>query len=230
MHVHSIFSFDGLMRIDKLIKICIKKGLRGVSITDHDTLRGSSEALRIAKDYENFLVIPGEEISTNYGDILAYFVQEEIKAADVYEVIDKIKEQDGLSIIAHPYECLDRYPVDLLSKIDGVELFNSRSLFARSLPDELNNLLKKAKEHNWILTAGSDAHLYCEIGRAYIKSDEDISELEEMRHAIEKKRIRIFGVPTPPFVKIISQLVGCFRAKRWCSLLYYIIPRKFSIR
>ena len=48
LHVHSRYSYDGILSPEEIVKIAIKKGLNGIAITDHNTIRGSQEA----KNYE----------------------------------------------------------------------------------------------------------------------------------------------------------------------------------
>ncbi len=75
LHVHSTFS-DGTMSPKELVDYAKQKGLRAISITDHDTVEGVEEALASSKE-EKIEVIPGIEIGARYGDttvhILAYF-------------------------------------------------------------------------------------------------------------------------------------------------------------
>ncbi len=63
MHVHTTAS-DGIYSPSQVIDLAIEKGLKGIAITDHDTVEGIGEAIEFAQTKEDFLMIPGIELST----------------------------------------------------------------------------------------------------------------------------------------------------------------------
>jgi predicted metal-dependent phosphoesterase TrpH len=73
LHVHSKYSDDAVGSPREIIKSLKKKGLQGMAFTDHNTVRGGIEALKIAP--KEFIVIPGIEISTADGHMLALNVK-----------------------------------------------------------------------------------------------------------------------------------------------------------
>lgn len=78
LHLHSNAS-DGALSPKSVIEKAMEIGLKGVAITDHDTVDGLPEAvLYNEKNKENFLFIPGIELNTEYGSdevhILGYFI------------------------------------------------------------------------------------------------------------------------------------------------------------
>ena len=62
-HVHTIYSkhwfwgFDSLNTPLEMIKFAIKKGLDGLAITDHNTVKGSMVGKKIAKSFKGFKII-----------------------------------------------------------------------------------------------------------------------------------------------------------------------------
>ena len=64
LHVHSNAS-DGTFTPSEIVEYAVKKGLRAVALTDHDTTDGIEEAVRAAKG-TSLEVIPGIEISTTW--------------------------------------------------------------------------------------------------------------------------------------------------------------------
>jgi len=74
------------MEYAKLVKFAIRRGLQGVAITDHNTMKG---AIKARKEIKNFLIIVGSEIRTNKGEIIGLFLEEEVKSRDLIEVIDE---------------------------------------------------------------------------------------------------------------------------------------------
>jgi len=77
MHTHSTAS-DGVYSPSKLVDYAIEKGLAGIAITDHDTIDGIEEAMEQAKNYKDFIIVPGVELSTEYNNeevhILGYMI------------------------------------------------------------------------------------------------------------------------------------------------------------
>ena len=158
LHIHSKYSYDSLLRPDTIIKVAKKKGLDGVAITDHNTIKGGVETSKINKD-DNFVVIVGSEIKTEYGDVIGLFLTEEIRSRVFVDVAEEIRDQGGLTVLAHPYRKGIVFPRDLFGHVDLIEGFNARS------PKNLNQkAMELAKGCRIPVTAGSDAHLGFEIG------------------------------------------------------------------
>lgn len=75
LHIHTNAS-DGLLSVPELLKKISEKGLRSISITDHDTIDALEEASRLAPDY-GIELIPGAELTARWKGkevhLLAYF-------------------------------------------------------------------------------------------------------------------------------------------------------------
>jgi len=104
IHVHTKFS-DGSATIEKVINKARKTNLDYVIVTDHDTL----DAMKYGFEgwYEDVLLLVGEEISPRTNHYLALGIQREIKGkywrGSIQTLIDLVKEEGGIGIIAHPY-------------------------------------------------------------------------------------------------------------------------------
>jgi len=166
LHIHTKYSLDGKEEPYKIAKFLKKAGYKGMAITDHDTIKGWKN-LKI----KDFLIIPGEEIKTEGGHILALGIKEEIKSRDKNIVIEEIHDKGGLAIIAHPF----RFMKPDVEKIDAVETINGRSF-----PSQNRKARQYALRRRLPMTAGSDAHFLWECGRAYT-----IMEAESIDDAID---------------------------------------------
>ncbi|NLN15632.1 MAG: PHP domain-containing protein [Tissierellia bacterium] len=97
LHVHTYYS-DGLLSPKEVVDEAIKRGLDGIAITDHDTVLGLDEAINYTKEFENFNVIPGIELSCIYeGDevhLLGYFI--DYKDERILEVTKKLMDHRKL--------------------------------------------------------------------------------------------------------------------------------------
>lgn len=186
LHIHTRYSECSAVKPELLLKIAKAKGLDGIAVTDHNAIKGALLAKKLNKD-KNFEVIIGSEIETNRGEMIGLYLQEEIKPGNVFDVIDKIKEQGGLIIIPHPFECGIgrkgfRFDKAVIKKIAAVECFNARTSYSRNKKaNSFADRIKKAK------TAGSDAHFSHEVGRAVTIFDRNL------RDAILKKKTKLQG-------------------------------------
>jgi len=189
LHIHSKYSYDSLLRPDTIIRISKKKGLDGVAVTDHNTIKGGIEASKVNKD-DDFVVIVGSEIKTEYGDVIGLFLTDEIRSRVFVDVVDEIRDQGGLTVLAHPFRKGIVFPRDLLGHVDLIEGFNARS------PKNLNQkAIELARDCRIPVTAGSDAHLGFEIGmgRAVTRTLTWEWEWDEVRCVLENGETRIEG-------------------------------------
>jgi len=168
-----------------VVKAARSGGLDGIAITNHDTLAGYEEVASLAP--AELTVIPGVEVTTTQGHLLALDVNEVPPQADPFSVIDHIHDQDGLAILSHPFDRLrEHYTTELeriATRVDGVEAQNSRCL----LPRFNRRAREFADQHDLAITGGSDAHFPMEIGRSTTLCD------RSLRAAIETRSTQTAG-------------------------------------
>lgn len=202
LHIHSCYSNNRFKNFPpwvastpKEILLKAKKvGLRVVSITDHDTLEGSKKALKYAEELK-IIVIPGCEITSKDGHILAYGIKEEIpKGLSAEKTIDIIHKQQGVAVLAHPFR--SRFNIERRKKtkeifklsFDGFEVANA------SVSVEENKKIKEAiktKEKNFLIeTGGSDSHVLEFIGWGRTIFERDVSTSEEAIFALKRGEIK----------------------------------------
>jgi predicted metal-dependent phosphoesterase TrpH len=188
LHIHSNQSGDSLSKPEEIISWAKRAGLKGIAVVDHGTITGGEATSRLNKE-EDFIVITGAEIKTDKGEILGYFLYDEINSRDFFEVIDEMREQDALISVPHPFDTLRlnrvKAPEEIASQIDAVEVYNSRCL----LDSSNKKALTFSEEHNLGVTAGSDAHHLDEIGSAgvLIKGDRIREEIAENKNYFGRK-------------------------------------------
>lgn len=188
LHVHTCYSRDAPTTLREAVAWAKRRGLDGIAVTDHETVAG---AVRLAGN-RGILVIPGVEVSSSGGHILALNVTEPVPAKLApSETIRRIQEAGGIAVAAHPaavYRTLGRLEAGRWFKrgsplkLDAVEVVNSAS-FPFSLSTYLNRRL--AARLNLPETAGSDSHIPETIGMAYTLIDAD-PEAEEVIEAIRR--------------------------------------------
>ena len=180
LHIHSQYSYDSVLKPEKILKIAKKRNLDGLAVTDHNTIQGGIKTFSLNKD-PDFEVIIGSEIKTEYGDIIGIFLNEEIRSKSFEIVIEEIKDQGGFTILAHPYRQLEN-PEIIASKVDLIEIFNARS---RKKWNE--NAYKLSKLVKKPVTAGSDSHTHFEIAKGTITSENGFN-------GILKKKVKVEGM------------------------------------
>jgi predicted metal-dependent phosphoesterase TrpH len=180
-HSHTSFSKDSQTSPERIIAAARRRGLDRLVITDHNSIGGAQVAQRLAPD----LVIVGEEIETQAGEILASFVTEEIpRGLPVKEVIRRLRQQGAFISVSHPFDhsrsgflLIDLN--DIAPLVDAIEVFNARCVFART-----NQLAQEyARAHHLAGTAGSDGHIAWEVGRTYLQVP-PFNSAEELRQVI----------------------------------------------
>ncbi len=164
--------------------------LNVIAITDHDSLAGLREAAALAPRY-GLEVIPGCEVSTAEGHLLALFIDRPIQAGLSYlETILQVKAQGGLCVAPHPtargtssvtFEVLHetlRQPA-AQGVLVGVEAFNAGLVYTRS-----NTAVAQRCQELPISQVGdSDAHILKMIGHG--ASEFPGRSAADLRHALE---------------------------------------------
>lgn len=191
LHVHTCYSSDGITTPREVVAYSKRRGLDGVAITDHDTVDGALKLL----GKTSLVVIPGIEITTSVGHILALNVKKSIPSnLSPAETIQSIHEVGGIAVAAHPVTLIKSFrSIDDTLNFDAIEVINSVS-FPFSLSTHLSRKLALSLKLPQV--AGSDAHYGPEIGFAYTFIDAD-PEVDEIIQAIENGATIPFGTAIP---------------------------------
>lgn len=138
LHLHSTQS-DGRLRPSDVVHIAHQRGLRAISLTDHDTISGISEATD-AGEALGVEVVPGIELSASLDDkdihILGYFIDHESSALrSKLEIFRNSREDRARKMVAG----LQNQGVDI--SFDEVEQEAQGGAYGR--PHIANVLLRK---------------------------------------------------------------------------------------
>jgi predicted metal-dependent phosphoesterase TrpH len=192
LHCHSRFSADGVAEPEDMIKVAREKGLSGFAITDHNTCACveyfqqhglmNKEGLPV----DGLLIIPGQEITTAEGHLLALGVTlPDLKGIPAIEAVQLIHQGGGIAIPPHPYDFFRagiREPVlDTLS-IDALEVFNA----ATTLKRYNKHAFEYAQRRGLPMTAASDAHDSEALGTAYSILEAEEFSVKGVLNAIRK--------------------------------------------
>ena len=199
MHVHTWYS-DSRASVEEVLEAARQKGLDGVAITDHDTLYG---AYRAAEKKGKLIVIPGEEVMTNQGEILSLGIKKTIpKDLSVVEAIERTHLQRGLVIVPHPtIPLFGRFRErDLKNlQIDGLEVLSA----VTPIPGYfLKKNLELARRLGVSITVGSDSHSSETVGDAYTIVNSESRDLRDILRAIRLGHTSVGGHASKSAFKI----------------------------
>ena len=194
LHIHTTYS-DGMGTVPAVLESASRTDLNLIAITDHDEIRGALEARDLAPRY-GLTVVPGTEVTTAEGHLLALFVEQRIPQGEpLIDTVLRVGDLGGICIAPHPmalwvpslsdrsiYRAL-AHPVASKTLV-GVEVYNAGLPY---LPNNgraaaLGNITGLAK------VANSDSHLLWTIGLS--STEFPGGSAQHLRQAIEQRLTR----------------------------------------
>jgi predicted metal-dependent phosphoesterase TrpH len=218
LHAHSSASYDCRDPVDLLLEQAEAVGLDALAVTDHDEIDASLSAAASAREY-GLVGIPGMEVSSAAGHVLALGVEELVPAGLTFDdTVERIRDLGGIAVLPHPFQS-SRHGVaphvshDQLRRADAMEVYNSRLLTGRA-----NRQAERFAETQGVpMTAGSDAHIAEMVGQAITEVDAYHRSAEAILDAIRTGRTTVIGKRTP-WVISVQQFGGGVR-RRIASML-----------
>jgi len=173
LHLHTIYSYDGTASVPSVLERAKLVGLDVIAVTDHDEIRGTLVAMELASRFE-IEVIPGSEITTSEGDLLALNVTKRIKRGlSLLETVLAVKEMGGFCIAPHPmagglgmkslsWGSISKlvHNLETIRTLIGIETYNATTLDREG--NHYANVL--ANRYQVSKVGSSDAHILDAIG------------------------------------------------------------------
>ena len=173
LHLHTIYSYDGTASLAAVLSRAKQLGLDVIAITDHDVIAGALKAMEIAPNY-GVEVIPGIEITTADGDLLAFFVTEKVDPGlSLVETVLRVRALGGVCVAPHPMaggmgmKSLSARTIlkalrdpAVAETLIGIETYNGTAI--DRISNHYANIL--ASQINIAKTGSSDAHIIDTIG------------------------------------------------------------------
>jgi predicted metal-dependent phosphoesterase TrpH len=247
LHLHTAHS-DGMASVAELLDYVQEHtDLDVIAVTDHDSLRGAMDAReKWARGSYRFEVVPGMEVTTVEGHLLALFIEEPVPCLRaVEETVAAVHRLGGLCVVPHPFTWLTRgmglthIRRVLSSKTDGVG-FDGIEVTNGTPAGRIGAAKAKvlnSREFSLAEVGGSDAHFLACIGAGYTEFEGRTAA--ELRQAIVSRVTRGISVQHPSlrqigYGQVVRQtyrgIMSTPRALGWGPTAASFVRRMFAVR
>jgi len=191
LHVHSRHSPDSTLPVEAIAAAVLNAGLQGFALTDHNTVAGHRELAACQGKFPHLVLVPGVEVSTAEGHLLAYGVSEAPPVRrPVDETIDWVREQGGVPVLAHPFRFSHGVGRSVAERaaVPAIETVNGHNS-----PGANRKAAAVAFRRGVGRTGGSDGHVVADLGRAYTEFPTGTVYAADALRALKEGRVTSSG-------------------------------------
>jgi predicted metal-dependent phosphoesterase TrpH len=197
LHTHSVRSDDGRAKVENYCQWIRKKDLPidGFVLTEHRQYDADSD-YRDLEDQYGLVILKASEVETDYGHVLVFGVNDDIRAAfdfaridnPLVDVLDAARRCAAVAAPCHP----GRKNVGLFAHyeskgpVEGVELVEVCNGGSRPGEDELS--AEAAARYGYRGYGGSDSHIVSRIGYCATEFEDRIETMEDLVTALQGGR------------------------------------------
>jgi predicted metal-dependent phosphoesterase TrpH len=206
LHTHSIASDDGRAKVENYCQWIARKSLPldGFVLTEHRQFDEASD-YRSLEDQFGILILKASEVETEYGHVLVFGVNEDLRAAFDFSRIDNplatvLEESKRCGAVAVP--CHPGRPKvglcahwEILGPVEGVQIVET--LNGGSREGENEQALRYASKYGWNCIGGSDSHIVSHIGRYATRFEDKLENIDDLVAALESGRFDAIRPETP---------------------------------
>lgn len=193
LHSHSIASDDGRAKVENYCQWIQRKALPldGFVLTEHRQFDDASD-YRVLEDRFGLLILKASEVETEYGHVLVFGVNDDLRAAFDFARIDNpladvlaAAERCGaVAVPCHPGRpkvglCAHWETRGAVPGVHTVETLNGGSR-----DGENEEALAYADKNGWNRIGGSDSHIVSHIGRCATRFDDPIGSIDDLVRAL----------------------------------------------
>ncbi len=190
LHIHTNYSIDGQAEPREVVRVAEQAGLFAIAVVDHNNVTGALETVKAARG-RDLLVVPGIEVTSLNGHILALGVTEPLPAGlSADETIRHIHDHGGVAVAAHPgrfYNGLSEHDIQS-SNFEAVEVANAHSSHRQN-----ERAFELAKRLGLAMVGGSDAHWLEDIGTCRTVFPTAPADMDGVLDAIRRRETRAEG-------------------------------------
>jgi len=197
LHTHSIASDDGRAKVENYCQWIQRKSLPldGFVLTEHRQFDDASD-YRSLEDQFGLLIMKASEVETEYGHVLVFGVNDDLRAAFDFGRIDNslatvLRESKRCGAVAVP--CHPGRPKvglcahwEVLGPVEGVHTIEALNGGSREGENEL--ALEYANKYGWNCIGGSDSHIVSHIGRYATSFEHELENIDDLVAALESGR------------------------------------------
>lgn len=200
LHVHSGYSPDSRLTLEEIVGRLAYGGLKGFALTDHNSVRGHAALAELQSRHPGYLFLPGVEVSTEEGHLLAYGVQGSPPPhRPLRETIEWVTAHSGEAVLAHPFRRAHGVGRKIAESvaISAIETRNGHN-------SELANLRAEdvAARRNLGATGGSDVHELRDLGRGYTEFDPAVATVDDLLESLRRHATSAQGKSMPFFGRV----------------------------
>jgi len=206
LHTHSIASDDGRAKVENYCQWIARQKLplAGFVLTEHRQFDDRSD-YRALEDRFGLLILKASEVETEYGHVLVFGVNDDLRAAFDFARVDNrladvlahAKRCGAIAAPCHP----GRPKVGLCAHwetrgpVAGVELVETLNGGSREGENEVAE--RAAALHGWRRIGGSDSHIVSHVGRCATRFDDAFEDMDGLLAALASGRFDAVR-PHPP--------------------------------
>lgn len=205
LHNHSVRSDDGKARVENYCQWIRRRGLPldGFVLTEHRQFDAESD-YRPLEDAFGLLILKASEVETDYGHVLVFGVNDDLRAAFDFGRIDnplplvlEAAERCGaVAVPCHP----GRPNVGLFAHyesrgpVPGVRIVETLNGGSRAGENERSRAL--AERYGYCGIGGSDAHIVSHVGRCATRFEDPVRSDGELVAALRGGRFEAIAWPS----------------------------------
>ncbi len=206
LHTHSIASDDARAKVENYCQWIARKSLplAGFVLTEHRQFDAAAD-YRSLEDQFGLLILKASEVETEYGHVLVFGVNDDLRAAFDFARIDNplatvLEESKRCGAVAVP--CHPGRPKvglcahwEVLGPVEGVGIIET--LNGGSREGENEQALQYAHKYEWNRIGGSDSHIVSHIGRYGTRFDDELANIDDLVTALQSGRFDAIRPETP---------------------------------
>ncbi len=191
LHVHSRHSVDSRESVEAILVRAAAIGLRGVALTDHNSVGGHAELTALAPRWPGLVLVPGVEVSTREGHLLLFGTDSVPRPQlPIREVLRWADDRNAVAVLAHPFRRIHGVGgrVASTAAVPALETLNGHNSPGANRSAERIRAARRLGA-----TGGSDAHRAGEVGRCVTEFGRPIDSVSELLDELRAGRVRSEG-------------------------------------